>query len=996
MDRIRLLLVVLLVGGLTAVQAQITISGTVTDDTGTPLIGASILAAGTTTGTVTDIDGEFSLTVPTEATQLTVSYTGFATQTVSLTDATTYSIVLTEDAATLSEVVVTGYGTQTRRRLTTSIASVDEQAFDGVPVTSFENALQGRLPGVTITSNSGTLGAQTSIRVRGIGSINSDNQPLFVVDGVILEPNIEGAALGGPGTNPLVNLNPNDIASVDVLKDAASAAIYGSRGANGVVLITTKSGSYNQDAQVTVGHYVGLTSPTQTYDLLSGPEYARYWNAAGINRGLPANSPALYANPDEEPDADWIDLVTRNGLINETNASVRGGTSNLTYYMGGTYRDEEGWIENTSLKRYSFRLNLEQRFGNKWTAGLNLNPTRTVNNRQNEDNNVASPLTYAALSFPNIDPFDENGATRGGIVPTSVGRTAFAGTPLVNLEQQDISLVTNQVLANTFVEFRPIENLSLRSSFGTQYLTLSDFQKSSSQTTDGFGSGGTASAQNQELLSYTWDNTASYLVTLDRSELDLLLGFSVQNAEQNTLNVNGNNFADDRLLTLNTAAEITGGGGFNTQYRFVGYLARAIYSFDDKLFVNLSARLDGSSRFGEGNQYGIFPAASVAYDFASDFESPFTQLKLRAGYGQTGNAGIGNFASPGLFGFGNDYAGTPGSLFNQLPNRDLTWETATTLDVAVDFALLSSRINGSVGYFTKTNQNLLLDVPQPFTNGIGSYTLNAGEIVNKGVEFNLNFDAVAKENFTLSFNLNGATISNEVTELVDNNGDGESDDIINGQQLIRVGEALGSWFLVEYAGVDPENGDALFLNSEGEATSAYIGSARSIVGNPLPDFTGGFGSNLRYKDLDFSFFFQAALGHQLYLSEGRFNRSGQNSVWNSLRSELDYWTPENTNTDIPQPRLFIQNGGQHSTRYLSDADFLRLRNVQLGYTFRNLGGGTSNLRLYVSGQNLLTITDFEGLDPESSGNDVNGYQSGNLFFTRPQTRAVTVGFNLNL
>ena len=990
----KLYLWVLLLSGATALSAQRAVTGTVTDEAGEGLIGASIFAIGSTSGAVTDLEGDFSLSVPEGSDEIRVSYTGFTTQTIPLTDATSYSIILAENAETLEQVVVTGYGTQTRRRLTTSIASVDEAAFEGVPVTSFENALQGKLPGVTITSNSGTLGAQTSIRVRGIGSINSDNQPLFVVDGVILESDIEGLQLGGPGTNPLVNLNPNDIASVDVLKDAASAAIYGSRGANGVVLITTKSGSFNQAAQISFGHYVGITDATAKYDLLSGPEYARYWNTAADNAGFPES--VKYDDPDAEPNADWVDLVTRKGLINETNASVRGGTENLSYYIGGTFRDEDGWVENTNLKRYSLRLNLEQRLGDNWNVGLNLNPTRTTNNRQNEDNNVASPLTYAALAFPNLEPFDENGATRGGIVSTSNGRSAFAGTPLINIEQQDISLVTNQILANAFVEFRPIEGLKIRSTFGTQFLSLTDFQKSSSLTTDGFGSGGTAQAQNQELLSYTFDNTATYFIDLNRSDIELLAGISLQNSETNTLNVDGNNFADDRLLTLNTAALITGGGGSNTQYRFVGYLARVVYSFDDKLFVNASARLDGSSRFGSGNQYGIFPAISAAYDFSDDFESPFNQLKLRTGFGQTGNAGIGNFASPGLFGFGNNYAGSPGSEYNQLPNPNLTWETATTLDVAVDFGLLNNRVNGSVGYYVKTSKDILLDVPQPFTNGIGTYTLNVGEIQNKGVEFSLNLEAISKPDLSLSFNFNGATVNNEVKALVDNDGDGEPDDINSGQQIIRVGESIGSWFLVQYDGVDSENGDALFLDNEGESSSRYIGSARQISGNPLPDFTGGFGANLRLKELDFSFFFQAALGHQLYLDEGRFNRSGQNSLWNSLRSELDYWTPENSNSNIPQPRLFTQNGGQHSTRYLSDADFLRLRNVQIGYTFRDFGGSGNNLRLYVAGQNLLTITDFEGLDPESSGSDVNGYQSGSIFFSRPQTRAVTIGFNLNL
>lgn len=997
MKRLKLFIWVLLLSGLTALQAQ-TVTGTVTDSDGIPLIGATILVEGTTTGTVTDIDGKFSIAIPANAERLLISYTGFAATRVTLTNQTSYTIKLEDDAAQLEQVVVTGYGSETRRRLTTSIASVGAETFDGVPNTNFENYLQGRLPGVSVSSNSGTLGAQTSIRVRGVGSINSDNQPLYVVDGVIMESNIEGFQLGGPGTNPLVNINPADIESVDVLKDAASAAIYGSRGSNGVVIITTKKGSFNQAARVSLNHYTGITSPTNQYDLLTGPEYATLWNRATAAGG---GTGATYANPDAEPTANWLDLVTRDGLLNETSANVSGGTENLSYFIGGTYRNEDGWVESTNLKRYSFRMNLEQRLGDRWRVGLNLNPSRTVNNRQNEDNNVASPQTYAALAFPNLDPFDENGNTRGGIIRNSIGGAQFAGNPLVNLEEQNISLTTNQVISSTFVSFQPIDGLTLKSEFGTQYLSLTDFQKSSSRTTDGFGSGGTASAQNQEVLNYTWDNTASYLLDFGRSNLSLLAGFSVQNNRTMTLNVNGNTFADDRLLTLNSAAEITGGGGFNTQYRFVGYLARAGYSFDDKLFINASARLDGSSRFGSDNLYGLFPAISAGYDFARDMNSStFNQLKLRASYGLTGNAGIGNFDARGLVSFGNDYNAIPGFLLSQLDNPELTWENAATFDVAVDFSLINNKVTGSLGYFIKNGSDLLINVPQPNSNGFGTpgqqaaLTQNAGEIRNSGVEFSLNLNVINKPDFKLSFNFNGATLTNEVTALIDNDGDGEDDDITQNQSLVRVGVPIGSFYLIDYAGVDPDNGDALFFNEEGVATNVYPGGdARIVAGNPLPDFSGGFGASAYFKGFDFNFFFQATLGHQLYLNEGRFIANNLGATWNQTRDQLNAWTPDNRETNIPEARR-RQNGGQHSTRYLSDADFLRLRNVQLGYSFKNFNQSNATLRLYVSGANLLTFTDFAGLDPEASGQDVNGFEQGSIFFSRPQTQTVSFGVNL--
>lgn len=1005
MDRFRLLLLVLLLSSIATLQAQTTITGTVVDSEDVPLIGASVLVEGTTTGTVTDIDGEFTLNVPALAETLRITYTGFEAQDVALTGATNYTIVLQDASATLDQVVVTGYGTATKRRLTTSVASVSGEDLAGQPVTSFTDALQGRLPGVNISTNAGTLGAQTSILVRGIGSINSDTQPLYVVDGVIIESNAEGTALGGPGTSPLNNINPNDIESIDILKDAASAAIYGSRGSNGVVLITTKSGSFNQPVQVSVNQQLGFTEPTNQYELLSGPEYARYWNQALAASGADLTDPDViadtYANPDEEPDANWIDLVTRTGSLSQTDVSLEGGTQNLSYFLSGGYRDEKGWTEGTALQRYSFNMNLEQRLGDKWTVGLRLVPTRTVNTRQNEDNNVASPQTFAALFYPNIDPYDENGNPRGGILSTSTGRTQFAGSPLINYLDQDITLTTNQVLSQARVGFRPIERLRLESRFGVQFLSLTDKQRAGVLTTDGFGSGGTGFAQNQEFLDYTWSNTANYSFELgNRSEFEILAGFEMQRKSQTTLFSEGNSFADDRLPTLNSAAEITGGGGFNTEANFVGYLGRIGYAYDNALFINFTARYDGSSRFGSDNLYGFFPAVSAAYDFADFVGSPqlVNQLKLRASYGITGNAGIGNFPSRGLVEFGNDYNQTPGLLLNQLANPELTWERGKTLDIAVDFTLFNNKIDGTLGYYNKTTSDLLFEVPIPLTAGVssGQITLNAGEIVNQGVEFQLNVNLVQRQDFIWSFNFNGATVSNEVTELVDNNNDGKPDDIISGRQLIRQGEPIGSWYLTEYAGVDPENGDALFYDAEGEISSTYRqGDARRILGNPLPDFQGGFGTNLYAHGFDLNVFFQTALGHELYLSEGRFIRTNLASVYNQARDQLNSWRPDNRDTDIPEARL-TGNGNQHSSRYLSDASFLRLRNLQLGYTFDELNSRGASLRLFFSGQNLLTFTDFQGLDPEASGDDVNGWQRGNIFFSRPQSRIFTFGLNLNL
>jgi TonB-dependent starch-binding outer membrane protein SusC len=985
-----------------AAMSQRTVMGTVTDINGEPLIGANVVIKGTTTGTTTDFDGKYSLSgVPQDGAVLVISYTGFSTQELAVGASNVIDVSLAEDAALLGEVVVVGYGTQSRRNLTSSIASVDSRAFENVSVQGFEQALQGRMPGVVINGNAGTLGAQQSIRVRGVGSINANNQPLFVVDGMILNSDVDGAlVLGGPGTNPLMGLNPNDIESIDVLKDAASAAIYGSRGSNGVVVITTKSGKYNQKPSVSLNYYAGTSSPTRQYDLMTGPEYARVWNYGSEVRGFNrTDHPGQFYDVDAQPTANWLDLVSQNGFVQETSASVSGGTQSTKYYLGATYRDEDGWIKTTNLKRYSFRLNLEQQINDKLTAGLQLNPSRTINTRQNEDNNVSSPQTFSVLFFPNVDPFDENGNTRGGIVRTDLGFASFAGTPLANLEGQDITLGINQVLANAYAEYRILPNLKLRSELGSQLGQYEDLYKAASYTTDGFGAGGVGQASLQSVYNWSWQTTANYANEVGRSRYDVTLGYTMNREQVTTFNVAGNTFASDALKTLNSAAEITSGGGTATDVTFLGYLGRLNYSFDDKYLLSASMRIDGSSRFGVNNRFGYFPAVSAGWIISEeDFFGNNTNidfLKLRGSWGISGNAGIGNFDSRGLVGFGNDYNMLPGFMFTRLENADLEWEKNTTVDVALEFGILNNRISGSLGYYNRLTTDLLLDVPIPQTTGIVNavITQNAGEMVNRGFEFMLDFN-ILNGPFQWNLGFNGATVDNEVLKLVDNNMDGEDDDIFIGQSLIRTGESVGSWYLVEYAGVNPENGDARFRNLDGEESSAYSLDDRIVAGTYIPKISGGITSNMAFMGFDFSMLWQFASGHQLYRNEGRFLETQLASVFNQDRSQLDHWRPDNTDTDVPEARR-ASNGNQHSTRYLSDADFIRLKNVQLGYTFKNLGMNNTNVRLFVAGQNLLTFTDFDGLDPEASGQDASGVVAGNLFFSRPQSKQVTFGVNVN-
>ncbi len=983
---------------------QRTITGQVTDEEGEPLIGASILALGTSSGTVTDIDGNFQLQISDEVTALVFSYTGFASQEIPITASDIVNVALAPTSSQLTEIVVTGYGETSRLKNTTAISSVGKEAFENIPVQSFEQALQGRLAGVNVTGSSGTLGAAQVIRIRGTGSINADNQPLYVVDGLIL--NADGQSqnnLGADGTNPLVNLDPNEIESIDVLKDAAAQALYGARGSNGVILINTKKGQFNQKPRVSVNYYGGWSEPSDQFELLTGPEYARLWNQAALNAGLAPDDPLIYTDPDNEPTTDWFDEVTNDrAFLQEVSANVSGGDQNTKFYFGGSFRDEDGWVKTTNLQRYSFRANVDQLIGKYVRAGIQLNPTRTVNRRQNEDNNVASPQTYSALFFPNVEARDENGAVLGGVQRTSNGSVQFAGTPLINLVDQNISTTTTQVLTNAYLEVRPIDQIRIRTELGGQFVQVEDLTRAGALTTDGFGADGTGSAANRQILNWRWKNLATYTNTFGDHDFSGTVGFEMQREERNDFSVSGNTFADDRLQTLNSAAEITGGGGVGTEVNFVGVLFLADYAFRNKYLLRASFRIDGSSRFGVNNRYGYFPAVSAGWIITGedwvDNSGFLNFLKLRGSWGLTGNAGIGNFDSRGLIGFGRDYNFVPGFASIQLENADLEWEKGETIDFGVEFELWNNRVRGSASYFIRNTRDLLLDVPLPLTIGIeqASITSNAGAIRNQGFEFDLNVDVIANENVTWTIGINGATLKNEVTELVDTDGDGESDDIVGGTSIIRVGEPVRSFYLVPYAGVDPGNGDALFVGADGETiVNSTPSDARRVLGNPLPDFSGGITSTLRLYGFDVSVFFQYATGHQLYRSEARFTDNNFSNDWNQLReAAFNSWTPENPNTDIPEARLFQNNGNQNSGRWISDADFLRLKNLQVGYTTPRIGNSDMRLRFFFSGQNLWLVSAYDGLDPEATGSGANSPFQGSIFFSRPQSRTFTFGVNL--
>jgi len=992
----RLILTMLLCLGVCfSLAAQREISGVVTDTEGEPLIGASILAKGTNTGTVTDIDGAYKLSVPANVEYLIFSYTGFSTTEVSLGVSNVVNLELEENVNQLSEIVVTGYGSQIRSTLTGNIAQIDGEAIENLPVTSTEQAMQGRTAGVFVQAVSGKPGGRINVRVRGSSSISAGNQPLYVVDGVP----ITSGTFTSPGSgsqNFMADLNPNDIASIEILKDASASAIYGSRAANGVILITTKQGSSGK-AKINLNLSFGSSEATRRREFLNAEEFvsffrqtarggARYdWENQLDGFGLgddyteAANLESYigfvegrfdrYAGPSDwrngETDTDWQEEAFRTGNSRNADLSLSGGSDKMKYYGSFGYSDQEGILINNGFERLSARLNLDAQGSERLSYGMRLAVSRSENDRVPNDNAFSTPLQLIALD-PITPIRNTTGETFQGFAPDQLFdrpiTTYYNGLiEGVNANQSSINFRT---IGNVFGQYDIGGGLSIRAEAGVDVANIKQTTFQGRQTTSGESTNGFGRGRWSNIVNYTTKALLLYNQELAGGHnLDIVGGIEFQDSRNENIDVSGQEFPLDELRTLASAADITAGSTNLTQFTFLSYFGRANYNFNRKYLLSLSARLDGSSRFGANNRYGFFPAAAVGWvlseeDFLANNRT-LSYLKLRGSYGLTGNANINNFASLGLFG-AEGYGGQSGLQPSQIPNPDLTWETTAQLDIGIDFGFFNNRLSGEVDYYIKNTTDLLLNVPVPGTSGFRTQFQNLGELQNKGVELLINANILDKAfswttSFNFAFNKNEITALAPDQEVIDNGGS-------RNMNVVKIGESIGSFFGYEYAGVDPQTGDGLFFINETddngniinpEATTNTLGDANFVIlGDALPTTLAG-------------------------------------------------WTNEGDITNVPEARFFWGNADAgRSSRYLSSGDFIRLKTVTLGYTLPTSftdGIGFSRLRLYVTGQNLALFTDYTGWDPEVAADfraDANPNIATSVdFYTAPQPRTIIFGIN---
>lgn len=999
--------------------AQRVVSGTISDEAGSTLPGVNVLVKGTTNGTTSDLDGKYRLSVPEDGGTLIFRFVGFETQEVEIGSRAVIDVTLSEDVTELSEVVVTGYGQQLKTDLTGNVAQVSGKDIQNLPVPNFEEAIQGRATGVFIESSNGKIGQGIKVRVRGTSSIAADSQPLFVVDGIpITSQNVGNPAEAA--VNPLSDINPNDIASIEVLKDASAAAIYGSRAANGVVIITTKTGSAGK-TKFNLNYQTGISNPTNKREWLNAEEYVDYLLEGAANSDeldeVPIDDPNSWTQfvlgrldrysgdsdwRTNETDTNWEDQAYNEDARNtRVDLSVSGGNEKTKFFLSGSYVDQEGILIGNSMQRLSSRLNTSHQATEKLNIGMNTNFVRTSVDRVSDDNQFSTPIQLIALA-PITPVYDADGNLNDRPVTTY-----YNG--LIDLEGVTRSDVTYRNLSNLFLTYDIIDGLSFRGEFGVDLLTQNQERFWADYTNGGEGTNGYGISRWIRVLNYNTKAYFNYVKSFNQHFIDFTGGFDYQRSTTNMTRVEGQEFPVNDLKTLQSAADIAVGTSTLTEFSFVSYFGRLNYKLNNKYLFTVSARLDGSSRFGANNKYGFFPAGALGWIMTEEGflanNTTISFLKLRASYGLTGNAGIGNFDHLGLYG-AEGYAGTAGLQPTQVPNPNLTWEENTQFDLGFDFGFLSDRINGEVDYYIKKSSNLLLDVNVPGTSGFRTQVQNIGALENRGVEFIINGTILnGPVNWTSSFNI--AFNKNEVTDL------GEVDIIDNGSSrtmnVVREGSPIGVFYGAEYAGVDPDTGDALWYLNSGDnprSTTNDFGEAEFVpLGSPNPDYVGGFTNNVKWNGFDLNVFFQFVQGNMVHNVGGVFQEAGD---WfdNPSKSLVDRWREPGDNTDVPKIYFAYGNGGQgRSSRFLYDGSYVRLKTVTFGYSLPTRVISRAKLasaRVYISGINLLTFTDYPGWDPEVSadylnvnadGSNNNVFQ-GNDFYSAPQAKTFTVGVQI--
>ncbi|MDD4515504.1 TonB-dependent receptor [Massilibacteroides sp.] len=986
------LLFLLVFGTSPSIAQNRTITGTLFDkQTNEPLIGASVVIKGTSIGTAADIDGKFSLEVNDPNAILVCRFIGYNSLEYPLNGQTTVSISLSPNTEVLDEVVVVGYGTMRKSDLTGSLSSVKSKDVTAFTVANPIQALQGRAPGVVITSNSGSPEGNFSIRIRGTNSIRGDNTPLYIIDGIPSNPS---------------SINNQDIESIEVLKDASATAIYGSRGANGVILITTKRGETGATSVVYDGSY-GIQSQIKKLDMMDATEWALYNNEQQLN-----DTGKEYFTAEEiaamGKGTDWQSLVFKDAPIQNHNLTISGGNEKTQILISASAMLRDGLIPNSYYNKYNLRSNIDHAINDYFDVALTSSYARTNKSNKNSGggNRGGSLMGGAISSPPSLSPYNEDGTYQDlRLAYPFMSNALFNPINLINEQSNKTEAdLSNNNIALTY---KPIKGLSIKSSFGIESLDFRDDNYTTSKYLYGMAS---ASVGNTRQTSIINENIANYNITLvEKHRIDVTGGFTYQDYLEKKMSASGSDYISDAPESHQLGAASTFGTPSTsyTDWTIMSYLGRINYSFNSKYLATVSFRADGSSRYSKGDKWGYFPSVALAWrisdeSFLKNVEQ-ISDLKLRVGYGETGSTAISPYTTLNMLSQGK----TPvnGDLYTYyaasttLP-ANLKWETTAQYNIGLDASLFNQRLRLTADYYNKTTRDLLNAVTLPASSGYSTTIRNIGKMSNKGFELMVDGDIMNTKDFSWTASANIAVNKNEVKELYGGKdiyggrvGLAYIEDFVN---LIREGEPLGVFYTYKETGYD-ETGNLAYEDRDGNET--LTNDDKYITGNPHPDFTYGFNSDIRFKDFEFSFFFQGSQGNDIF----NIGETANMDVGIGLNLKRDvlysHWKADNTeaqNMAAKYPKASRSVKQNYSDRYVEDGSFLRLKNISLAYNLPvakwSVGNWLKGVKIYVSAQNILTITNYSGMDPEvnswGGGNSVN---LGLDYLTYPNSKSITFG-----
>lgn len=1011
-----------------------TVIGKVTSENGMPLAGVNIIQKGTTNGQVTDFDGNYQLKLVAGPQIIIFSYVGFSPKEISVTGQSTINVTLLEDTEGLDEVLVVGYGTQKRSDVVGSVGSIKGDDIAAIPVPTFDMALQGRTAGLNIVNTSSEPGGDVTIRIRGNNSILGDNSPLIVIDGYPMPTGSEASANGaGDGnqtsSNLLSYLNPAEIKSVEILKDASATAIYGSRGANGVIMVTTKKGNYKQKTAINLTTETGFSDISEFPKVLDGPTFARWRNEIAERNGF-ANLPFDGVNrplPENAANTDWLDRIIRTGINQRYQLTASGGGSKSRYFLSANYLENNGIVKFTDFSRGNIRFNIDNELTDRLSTSTSLNYVRSKNNRSGEGSgaiinagSVFSAYKNAPTASPD-DPIDEGDGTSN-----------FFTDPLVELSDTRNETHNENLILSIQSKYKITEALNFNLSTGTTSINSRReiyFPKTTRQgkLNDSRAAYNMSSSQNYLIESYFTYNKA-----FDIHSINAAVGYSWQNDNTRRLNTIVNGFPVDVLETDNIGLGLDPfiPTSSRIERTLSSYYARLNYNYDKRYYISLTGRADGSSVFAENKKWGYFPSIGLGWtisneDFMDDFET-LSNLKIRTSYGITGSQSIQPLQSLTLLGSANAVYGDvlySGLAPIRIGNPDLEWEKTKQFNIGMDLGFFNDRFFASLDYYKKTTEDLLLNFPLPTSAGLESITANAGSIENEGFEVVVGGYIVDNKNFKWNTNFNWSNNKTTVLSLGDTDADifgpGPASNIVTEpSNIMRVGEQFAALYGYKVTGLLQEND----FDSDGNALVPVLGSSvpgiykyedlnddgtidtkdRTIIGNPNPDYIFGWNNDFSYKNFTLSVFIQGSVGNDLMNINNLFLASGRSSN-NVFQDWYDNrWTPENPTNDpnyVDTSRVTsgAQQYLQPNSAIIEDGSYLRLKNIVLGYNFpvTNIKA-IESLRVYATATNLFTITDYSGFDPEVNIRGGNNLSQGVDFASYPRAKTFTLGLNIGL